>query len=169
MKLYMKQKIFSFRDKFTITDDLGNVRYLVEGQLISLGKKLHIYDPNGQELAEVRQKLLTLLPKFCILIGGQQVGEIKKRFTVLNPQYTIEGMGWLIQGSFLEHDYSITQGSTTVARIHKVWMSWGDSFEIDIPDPRDELMAIAAVLAIDVVMDAQNTASSAAASNGSAQ
>lgn len=158
MKLYIKQKVFSIKDKFNITDVQGNARYYVEGEFLSIGKKLHIFDTYGQELALIREKVMTLMPKFFILINGQQVGEIRKKFTFITPKYEIEGPGWEVQGSFMEHDYIITHMDMTVARIHKVWMSWGDSFEIDIKDPRDELMAIAVVLAIDCVMDDENNA-----------
>ena len=41
MKLYMKQKVFSWTDKFNIVDEQGNERYYVEGELFSWGKKLH--------------------------------------------------------------------------------------------------------------------------------
>ena len=35
MTLYMKQQVFSWSDKFTIKDELGNDRYSVEGELFS--------------------------------------------------------------------------------------------------------------------------------------
>ena len=56
MKLYIKQKVFSWKDKFFVKDEFGNDRYYVEGELFSLGKKLHIYDMNGNELAFIHQK-----------------------------------------------------------------------------------------------------------------
>ena len=36
-----------------------NVKYTVKGEFFSLGKKLHVYDANGNELGMIRQKLLT--------------------------------------------------------------------------------------------------------------
>ena len=32
MKLYLKQKVFSFRDRFYVKDDAGNDCYYVEGR-----------------------------------------------------------------------------------------------------------------------------------------
>lgn len=37
--------------------------------------------------------------------------------------------------------------------------SWGDSYELNISDPRDEIVALAVVLTIDCVMAAQASAS----------
>ena len=40
MKLYIKQKVFSIKDKFTIKDEEGNDKYFVEGKILSLGKNI---------------------------------------------------------------------------------------------------------------------------------
>ena len=37
MKLYIKQKVFSWADRFTVKDSSGNDRYFVEGELFSWG------------------------------------------------------------------------------------------------------------------------------------
>ena len=152
MKLYMKQKVFSFRDRFTIKDETGNDRYHVEGQLISLGKKLHIYDMDRNEVAFVREKLISLTPAFIVEIDGQSVAKIVKKITLLKPKYYVEGPDWEVSGRLLEHDYRIMDDGNAIISIHKKWMSWGDSYEIDISDSEDEVLALAVVLAIDAVM-----------------
>lgn len=44
MRLYIKQRAFSWTDKFSIKDEYGEDRYYVEGEFLSFGKKLHVYD-----------------------------------------------------------------------------------------------------------------------------
>ncbi|MBQ6163125.1 MAG: LURP-one-related family protein [Clostridia bacterium] len=160
MKLYMKQKVFSWKDKFTIKNEYGEDCYFVEGQLISLGKKLHIYDRNENEVAFVKQKVVALMPKFFVEIGGEDVAEITKKITLFKPKYVVNGLGWDVQGDMWSHNYTITQDGTPIVSIHKQWMSWGDAFELDIADGTDEVLALAVVLAIDAVMDAQAASSS---------
>ena len=43
MKLYIRQKVISTGARFNIKDENGEERYLVEGEVFALGKKLHIY------------------------------------------------------------------------------------------------------------------------------
>jgi len=167
MKLYMKQKVFSWKDKSTIKDKNGNDRYFVEGEIFTLGKKLHITDANGNEVAFVRQKVLSFMPKFFVDVGGEEVAEIVKKFTFLKPKYLVNGLGWEVKGEFMAHDYAVEKDGTPVVVIHKKWMTWGDTFEIDVADGTNEVCALAVVLAIDAVMDAQ-AASSASFSGGSA-
>ena len=160
MKLYIKQKVFSWADKFTVKDESGNDRYYVEGELFSWGKKLHVNDVNGNEVAFIQQKVFSFLPKYFVFVGEEQIAEIVKEFTFLRPKYRIEGLDWDINGDFWSHDYEITRSGSPIVSIRKEWMTWGDSYELDIADASDEIVALAVVLTIDCVMAAQAAAAS---------
>ena len=157
MKLYIRQKVFSFGAKFNVTDEFEEEHYKVEGEVFTLVPKLHIYDTTGYEVALVQKKLLSLMPKFYVYVNGLQIAEIVKEITFLKPRYYIIGKDWTVEGDLLAHDYSIMSNGNEIARIHKVWMSWGDSFELDIYDTEDEVGLIAVILAIDAVMDSGNS------------
>ena len=162
MKLYIKQKVFSWGDKFTVKDKSGRDRYYVEGEVFTFGKKLHVYDISGCEVAFIKQELWSWLPRFYVFCGDRQVAEIKKEFTFLLPKYSIDGLGWEIDGSFLAHDYVITRNGCPIVSISKEWMTWGDSYELNISNPQDEIIALAVVLTIDCVMEASSSSSSSA-------
>ena len=164
MKLYIKEKVFSWGDKFTVKDAVGNDKYIVEGEVFSWGKKLHVYDMAGMEVAFIKQEVWSFLPRYYVFCGEEQVAEIRKEFTFLFPRYTIDGLGWEIEGSFMAHDYEITQNGHSIVTIRKEWMTWGDSYELDIAKPADEIVALAVVLTIDCVMEAA-AAASASSSN----
>jgi uncharacterized protein YxjI len=159
MKLYIKQKVFSWVDKFTVKDETGQDKYFVEGEF-SFGKKLHVYDAAGAERAFIQQKLLSFKPRYFVFVNGAQVAEIVKEITLLRPKYSVGGLDWEINGDFWAHDYEIIQQSRTIVRIHKEWMTWGDCYEMDIADERDEIRALSVVLAIDCAMAAQAAAAS---------
>ena len=156
MKLYIREKVFSWSDQFTVKDAYGADKYTVKGEVFSWGKKLHVYDMTGREVAFIKQEIWSLLPKFHVFCGGRKVAEIKKEFTFLFPRYTIAGLGWEIDGSFLAHEYEITQSGRTIVTISKEWMTWGDSYELDIANPADEIVALAVVLTIDCVMESNS-------------
>ena len=158
MKLYMKQKVFSWADTFTVKDQMGEDKYSVKGEVFSWGKKLHVYDRSGREVAFIRQKLWTFMPRYMVSVNGTDVAEIVKEFTFLRPKYSILGPGWDVDGSFWEHDYEVTENGRPIVSIRKEWMTWGDTYELDIADIGNEVMALAVVLAIDCVLDAQQNA-----------
>lgn len=159
MKLYIKQKVFSWKDKFYVKDENGNDRYYIEGELFSLGKKLHIYDMNSNEIAFIHQKVLSFLPRFYVYVGGIQVAEIVKEFTFFRNKYRIEGLGWEVDGDFMDHDYEITHMGRPIVAISKEWFTWGDSYMLDIADNVDPVNALSVVLAIDCVIEMQRRSS----------
>ncbi|MEI6887309.1 MAG: LURP-one-related family protein [bacterium] len=160
MKLYLQQKVFSFTTQFSIKDEIGNDKYFVKGELISLGKRLHLLNASNQEIALVAQQLLTFLPKFKVFVNNFEVAEIVKEFTILKPKYKINGLNWTIDGDFFGHDYQILNGGSPIVSIHKKWMSWGDSYEVEIVPGTDEIMALAVVLAIDSVLESEESSRS---------
>lgn len=44
MKLYIKQKVFSWSDKFAVKDESERDRWFAQGEVFSLGRKLHVCD-----------------------------------------------------------------------------------------------------------------------------
>jgi uncharacterized protein YxjI len=157
MKLYIKQKVFSWADKFSVKDEAGQDRYYVEGELFTWGKKLHVMDMMGREAAFIQQKVWSFKPRFYVFVGGQQIAEIVKEITFFRQKYSIEGLAWEIDGDFMAHDYLITQNSRPVVTIHKEWLTWGDCYVLDIGSEADEILALAVVLAIDCVMEANSS------------
>ncbi|WP_164470844.1 LURP-one-related/scramblase family protein [Vaginisenegalia massiliensis] len=157
MKLYMKQKVFSLKQDFDIYDEHQVPYFKVEGKLISLGRQLTLKDAKtGQELAFIKQRLATLMPKMELYRDGQLIATIKKKFTLLKHRYEIEQIGWRIEGDFFGHNYSIIdQEGDTVAVISKKYFAWSDTFEFDVNEEEGELITvIGVILAIDAAMDA---------------
>ena len=156
MKLYIKQHVFTWGDKFSIYDEAGNEKYYVEGEVFTLGTKLHLYDLMGQELAFIEQEIFTFLPKYHISRNGMQIAEVVKEFTFFKHEYTVNGLGWNVHGDFWDHEYEIADNGRTVASVSKEWMTWGDSYEISFGAEVDEVAALAVVLVIDACIAAQN-------------
>ena len=165
MKLYIKEKVFSWGDKFTVKDEYGNDKYFVQGEVFSWGKKLHVYDSVDREVAFIKQEIWSLLPRFYVFCGDEQIAEIKKEFTFLFPKYSIQGLGWEIEGRLMAHDYEIIKNGKSIVTISKEWMTWGDSYELNIANPEDEIVALAVVLTIDCVMEASSSASVTVSNN----
>lgn len=160
MKLYVKQKVFSWASKFRVLDEYGHERYSAQGEIFSWGHKLHVYDQGGVEVAFIKQQLWRFLPRYSVFSGDRELFQIVKQFTFFRPQYAIEGYEWEVEGDFWSHNYSITSGGRTVAAIRKEWFTWGDSYELDVADGEDEVAALCVLLTIDCVMASQAAAAS---------
>lgn len=149
MRLLFKQRLFSWFDSYDIYYEDGSVAYTVKGQL-SWGHKLVIFDPEGNEVGMVNQKVLTLLPQFEIYERGELIGCLKKELSFLHPRYDIDYNGWHVEGTWTEWNYTITdRDGNNVATIGKELFNLTDTYVIDVNDPDDALYALMFVLAID--------------------
>lgn len=164
MKLYIKQKVFSLKDKFNIYDENGETRYYVEGEIFTLGKKLHVFDRNGNEVAFIRQKVWSFLSRYFIERNGDVVATVVKQFS-FKPHYEIAELGWSVSGNFWEHDYSIEGNKGIEAVINKKWFAWGDTYEIDITYDENAVNCLCVVLIIDAVLASQAAAASSGGAN----
>ena len=142
--------------------------FFVEGKFWSWTKKLTMTDPAGNELAFIKEEFWSWLPKYYVYINGELKATIKKHFTFLKARYSIDCKGWDINGDVWDHNYTITQGSQQIAYVHKKWLTWGDSYEIDIADPKDAVLVASIVLCIDCVQERQAAAASSSSAGSSA-
>lgn len=155
MQFYIKQKLFSWGDRFSIYDVDGNELYFVEGEVFSFGKKLHLYDRQSRECAYIEQEVFTFKPRYHIYKGNTQIAQVVKEFSFFRDQYRIEGLDWQIEGDFFDHEYRISNGISTIASVSKEWFTFGDAYCIDIDKNVDTVSALAVVLVIDACIDAQ--------------
>ena len=156
MKLYVKQKVFSWGDRFLVYDEAGNERYSVRGEVFSWGKKLHLYDRFETEQAFIRQQILRFRPTYTVERNGTVFAEVVQKITFFRQSYYISGPEWTVEGDYWNHEYQIYSGSTPIVSVVKKWFSLGDAYEIDIHQSVDEVAALATVLVIDACIEAQN-------------
>ena len=154
MNIYLKQKVFSWSDKFTVYDEQGNDLFYVKGEFFSWGKKLHILDRNENEVAFIHQKVLSFFPKYYVSIDGQDVAEVVREFAFFRHRYAVNGLGWRVEGDFFGHEYDISCGGVSVARVSKAWLSWGDTYQIAVENGFDHVSVLAIALVIDARIEA---------------
>ena len=156
MNLYIKERVFTWGDKFDVSDQNGNPKYYVEGEVFSWGKKLHVYDRYNREVAFVKQEVFAWMPTYKVYVNQKEVASIRREFSFFRPRYSVAGLDWDVEGSFGEHYYQISQNGRYIVSIEKEWMTWGDTYKLAIDDDADEIVALAVVLTIDCMVEQQN-------------
>ena len=89
MKLYFRQKIFSWLDSYDVYDESGDIYFKVKGK-IAWGHKLAIYDASGAEVGVVKEQIVDIMPHFDFYMGRTKVGTLKKKLTLLRPKFSID-------------------------------------------------------------------------------
>ena len=156
MRMYFKQRFFSWLDSYDVYSEDGATLFTVEGRL-SWGHCLHILDAAGNHIGTIQEKVFTFLPQFELYVGEEYLGCIRKEFSFFKPQFTLDCNDWQVDGQWLEWDYSIDSPSRGhIASITKDVFRMTDSYVIDVVDPEDALGALMVVLAIDAEKCSRN-------------
>ncbi|MBV7392306.1 MULTISPECIES: LURP-one-related/scramblase family protein [Enterococcus] len=163
--LYIKQKVFSIGEKFTVTDENQQPRFYVNGSFMKIPKTFEITDEQGREVSKITKKTISLLPKFFVEIDGKEMVEIQKKLTFLKAKYEINADGVSVDGNWWDMDFSVERKGKTLAEIHKKWVSWGDTYEIKIFDEDYLIMILSIVIAIDRVKADESANSSSGSSS----
>lgn len=149
--------MFSWFGSYDIFNEYGETVYTVKGQL-AWGHCFKIFDAEGNEVGEVRQRIFTFMPKFEIYRADNYLGCISKEFTFFKPKYNIDFNGWYVEGSFMEWDYCVySSNGNEVASVSKEIWNWTDTYSINVNDPDDALNALMLVLAIDAEKASRNS------------
>jgi uncharacterized protein YxjI len=150
----MKQKLFSWGDDFTIKDENGQDRFFVDGKAFSLGNQLSFQDMAGNELAFIRQKLLSWGPTYEITRGGQLLAVVHKElFTFFKCTFTVDVPGpndLVAEGDFMDHQYVFSRNGSAVAQVSKQWFTWSDTYGVQISPGEDDVLILASTVVIDM-------------------
>lgn len=149
MKLWFKQRLFSWFDTYDIYYESGSVAYTVKGQF-ALGHCLHILDAAGTHVATLREDVSSIIPRFEMYEGDALVRTIQREPTFLLPHYDMDCKGWQMDGDLFAWDYTVkNRNGQVVAAVSREFTNLTDTYSIRVADPRDALRVLMLVLAID--------------------
>lgn len=156
MRYVLRQDLLSFGDDFTIKDEDGEVRYLVDGRAFTLlREKLSFTDPQKHELAFIRERLIALTPSYEILRDGKVAAVVKKDLiNLFRCGFTVDVPGpddLEATGSLLEHEYTFTRGDRTVATVSKKWFRLTDTYGVEVSEGEDPVLILASAVVIDLI------------------
>jgi len=153
-RYYIKQKVWTIGERFLIRDELGNPLFHVKGKVFSFGDKLRFLDMAGNELAYIKQRVFSFKKRYHIYRNRQLLAKVVKKITLFKDRFIIDTPGpddYLVKGNFDDHRYTFIRSGREVAFISKKWLSWGDTYRIEIFPGEDDVLILAATVIIDMV------------------
>lgn len=156
MRYHIKEKLLCLGDDFRIQDEDGRDIFLVDGKAFTLlREKLSFQDMSGNELAFIRERVLSLRKSYEIHRDGQLAAVVKKDlFNFFRCHFTVDVPGpddLEASGSFLDHEYTFKRGGRVVATVSKKWFSIRDSYGVNIAEGQDDVLILASTVVIDQI------------------
>ncbi len=160
MRYVIREQLFRLGEDSAITDESGNMVFQVDGKVLTLRDRLILRDQSGQEVATVHRRLMALRPTYEISVHGQPAAQVRKHFfTPFRDKFTIDVPGpddLEMTGSLLDHNFTIKRHNDTVATVSKQWLTFRDTYGVEIAPGEDDALILASVLALDLANDRED-------------
>jgi uncharacterized protein YxjI len=157
VRYIIKERFFRLGEDSDILDESGQPVLHVDGKVLTLRDRLIVNDLSGQEVASVHRKLLAFRPTYEISVRGEKAAQVRKHlFTPFRDSFTIDVPGpddLEMTGSLLDHDFTIRRGDQVVATVSKAWLTFRDTYGVEIAPGEDDVLILASVLALDLAED----------------
>jgi uncharacterized protein YxjI len=150
MAYLVRERLFSIKDDFWVTDADGTRVFFVDARILSLRHALDLKDAAGRTLATIRHRLLTFTDTMEIEHDGAVVATVHKAvFSPLHHRAHIDiaGGGRLeAAGDIVGKEFEIREGDRVLARVSRKWFRIRDTYAVDVaPGENDALMVAIAV------------------------
>ena len=147
--LYMKQEYVSKQEKILVKDEYGKDLYLITGKWGRVGDRISLYSMDGSLLIEVKQTVLSLLPKFDIYIQGKKYGSITKHRNLAGLYFKVTPLNWLVTGDFYNHYYTAYCKEQLIMELNKAYTSAGDYYMLFVPEIQHAPLCLCIALIVD--------------------
>jgi uncharacterized protein YxjI len=152
---YLKQKVFSFKDRYKVYDENEQIVYHCEGTMFSFRQPIKIIDSTTNEhLYTLTKKVFSFLPTYYLQNpNGIIIGTLKKEMKFLkhSVEIDVDGVGLItIEGNLFAHTFSALQNDQIIMTVQKKVFSIGDSYEITIDET---LVDVPLMIAVSIMID----------------
>ena len=156
MRYQIREKLLSLGDDFRIRDAEGRDVYLVDGKAFTLlREKLSSQDMERNELAFIRERVLSLRKSYEIHRDGKLAAVVKKDlFNLFRCHFTVDVPGpddLEATGSFLDREYSFKRDGRVVATVSRKWFTLADTYGVDISPGEDDVLILDSTVVIDQI------------------
>jgi uncharacterized protein YxjI len=152
----MRENLVSIGDDYWIENDRGDRAFKVDGKALRARQTLIFENSNGQELCKIQERMLRIKDTMEIEgPNGERLAQVKKAMiTPLRERWSVQvgdGPDLEIQGNLVDHEYTIESDSHKVAEVSKKWFRVRDTYGVEIEPGQNEVLMLAATVAIDTM------------------
>jgi uncharacterized protein YxjI len=153
MRYLVRERLFSIKDDFWVTDEAGSRVFFVDAKVLSLRHALDLRDSSGLTLATIKHKLLTFTDAMEIEHDGAVVATVHKAvFSPLHHRAVIDladGGRLEAVGNLIDKDFEIRDGHRVLARISRAWFRIRDTYGVEIAPGENNALMIAIAVCLD--------------------
>jgi uncharacterized protein YxjI len=154
MSVYrMRERMIAIGDDFWIENADGERVFKVNGKALRIRQTLAFEDTQGNELLKIQERKLSVRDKMAIERHGDKVATVRKALiTPLRERFKVElekGGEYDVKGNIVDHEYTFKREGREVAKVSKRWFRVRDTYGVEVEDGENDILVLAATVAID--------------------
>lgn len=152
----MRQRMFSIGQDFWIENDRRQRVFKVDGKALRVRGTLFFEDTQGRQIYKIQERLARVRNTMVIQTPSDGVAARVHNalITPLRDRWQISipgGQDLLAQGNILHHQYQISRGGSTIARVSKRWFRVRDTYGVEVTPGEDACLLLAITVVIDMM------------------
>ncbi|GCE20674.1 LURP-one-related/scramblase family protein [Dictyobacter kobayashii] len=160
MRYHLREHAWGLTDTFTVRDDAGNAVFEIHGKFFHVGDNLIMRDRyTGQELIQIKQRLISLRPSYDIYRNGQHWANVHEQFHFFGERFKVQGengMVFHIDGSVWRWNFTISDnGGNLLGQVGRELSLFHESYAVDVAQGVDAPFIIALAVVLEMVKDHQ--------------
>ena len=156
-RFLIRERLLTLTETYDIYDEDGDPVYAVRHELFSLPRKTRLFDKaTGLEIGHITQKMFSLFIEYAIDIRGKTLGSIRKKITFFKPALEADFDNLKIEGNLWGMDFKCYSGSELVFEVSKQYLSFGDTYVVDVLNDEYDEAALLMTVALDEIYHGRN-------------
>ncbi|WP_369386765.1 LURP-one-related/scramblase family protein [Streptomyces sp. CG1] len=157
MRYLVRDRMLAFHEEAWVETEHREKLFKVNRRLLRVRTTFDFVDPQGDHVASIVKKALTLHHTILIKQNGEVVGRISKRaFRIFGDRFKVslrDGRRLRIAGNLWDREFDIADGDGTLARISRRWFSIRDAYAVDVMSEPDALLLIILAVCVDHILE----------------
>jgi len=158
MRYHMRERAWSLTEAFVVRDDANQAVLEIRGKFFHIGDDLIMTDRySGQEVAHIKQHLLSLLPRYEVYRNGQLWADVHEQFRLFGERFKVagdNGMVFHIDGDVWNWNYNISDAyGNLMGYVGQQVSIFRDSYVIDVAPNVDAPFVIALAVVLEMIKD----------------
>jgi uncharacterized protein YxjI len=146
MRYQVRERLFSLKDDFWVTDQDGSRMFLIDARVLSLRHTLDLQDASGRTLAQIKHKLVTFTDAMEVDRDGSVAATVHKAvFSPLHHRAVIDlpsGGRLEAVGNIIGKDFEIRDDHRVVGRVSRAWFQVRDTYGVEVAPGEDDVLMI---------------------------
>ncbi|MEU6506596.1 MULTISPECIES: LURP-one-related family protein [unclassified Streptomyces] len=157
MRYLVRDRMLAFHEEAWVETEHREKLFKVNRKLLRLRTTFDFVGTDGNQVASIVKKALTLHHTILVKQNGETVGRISKRtFRIFGDRFKVTlrgGRRLRIAGNLWDREFDIADDSGTLAHISRRWFTIRDAYAVDVMSEPDWLLLIILAVCVDHIIE----------------